>query len=82
MKKLIVTLLAAITVTAQAQTINGAGATFPAPLYAKWADVYNKETGIRLNYQSIGSGAGIKQIENKTNQTIVTSIKMAKSISI
>ena len=66
MKKLIVTLLAAITVTAQAQTINGAGATFPAPLYAKWADVYNKETGIRLNYQSICSGAGIKQIENKT----------------
>lgn len=62
------TLLAAIGIvaTAQAQTINGAGATFPAPLYAKWADAYNKETGIKLNYQSIGSGAGIKQIENKT----------------
>ena len=62
------TLLAAIgiVITAQAQTINGAGATFPAPLYAKWADAYNKETGIKLNYQSIGSGAGIKQIENKT----------------
>lgn len=68
MKKIIVTLLAAIGIvaTAQAQTINGAGATFPAPLYAKWADAYNKETGIKLNYQSIGSGAGIKQIENKT----------------
>jgi len=49
-----------------AQTINGAGATFPAPLYSKWAEAYNKETGIRLNYQSIGSGAGIRQIEAKT----------------
>ena len=63
------TLLATIgiIVTAQAQTtINGAGATFPAPLYSKWADVYNKETGIRLNYQSVGSGAGIRQIKAKT----------------
>lgn len=59
-------LLAAVTFTAHAQTINGAGATFPAPLYAKWADAYNKETGIRLNYQSVGSGAGIRQIEGKT----------------
>ena len=66
MNKIFAILLAAVTFTAHAQTINGAGATFPAPLYAKWADVYNKETGIRLNYQSIGSGAGIKQIENKT----------------
>lgn len=69
MKKIIVTLLAAVglAVTAQAQTtINGAGATFPAPLYAKWAEAYNKETGIRLNYQSIGSGGGIRQIEAKT----------------
>jgi phosphate transport system substrate-binding protein len=66
MNKLLATLLAAVTFTAHAQTINGAGATFPAPLYAKWAEAYNKETSIRLNYQSIGSGAGIKQIENKT----------------
>lgn len=69
MKKLLVTLLAAfgIAVTAQAQnTVNGAGATFPAPLYAKWAEAYNRETGIRINYQSVGSGAGIRQIENKT----------------
>ncbi len=58
--------LAAVSFTAHAQTINGAGATFPAPLYAKWADAYNKETGIRLNYQSVGSGAGIRQIEAKT----------------
>lgn len=66
MKKLFAILLASITLVTHAQIINGAGATFPAPLYAKWADAYNKETGIKLNYQSIGSGAGIKQIENKT----------------
>ena len=68
MNRLFVTLLAAIgfVATSQAQTINGAGATFPAPLYSKWAEAYNKETGIRLNYQSIGSGAGIRQIESKT----------------
>lgn len=60
------TLLAVFAVSAQAQTINGAGATFPAPLYSKWADAYFKETKIKLNYQSIGSGAGIKQIESKT----------------
>jgi len=66
LKKLFVTLLAALSVTAQAQTVNGAGATFPAPLYAKWADAYNKESGIRINYQSVGSGAGIRQIEGKT----------------
>lgn len=66
MNKIIAMLLAAVTFTAHAQTINGAGATFPAPLYAKWADAYNKETGIRLNYQSVGSGAGIRQIEGKT----------------
>ena len=59
-------LLAAVTFTAHAQTINGAGATFPAPLYAKWADAYNKETSVKLNYQSVGSGAGIRQIEAKT----------------
>jgi phosphate transport system substrate-binding protein len=46
--------------------ISGAGATFPYPLYAKWADAYKKETGVGLNYQSIGSGGGIKQIQNKT----------------
>ena len=46
--------------------INGAGATFPYPIYAKWAHSYNKETGVRLNYQSIGSGGGIKQIKAKT----------------
>jgi phosphate transport system substrate-binding protein len=46
--------------------VTGAGATFPAPLYAKWADSYNKVSGARINYQSVGSGAGIKQIKSKT----------------
>jgi len=49
-----------------AQDVTGAGASFPAPLYAKWADAYNKATGVRVNYQSVGSGAGIKQIKAKT----------------
>jgi phosphate transport system substrate-binding protein len=56
----------AIATGAQAADISGAGATFPYPLYAKWADAYKKETGIGLNYQSIGSGGGIKQIQQKT----------------
>ena len=51
---------------ALAQDMTGAGATFPAPLYAKWADAYNKATGARINYQSVGSGAGINQIKAKT----------------
>ena len=46
--------------------ISGAGATFPAPLYAKWAQVYQQQSGVSLNYQAIGSGGGIKQIEAKT----------------
>jgi phosphate transport system substrate-binding protein len=54
------------TLTAPALDISGAGATFPYPIYAKWADVYKKETGSNLNYQSIGSGGGIKQIQAKT----------------
>jgi phosphate transport system substrate-binding protein len=51
---------------AQAATITGAGATFPAPVYAKWAETYKGATGSELNYQAIGSGGGIKQIESKT----------------
>ena len=51
---------------AAAQDVTGAGASFPAPLYSKWASEYNKATGARVNYQSVGSGAGIKQIEAKT----------------
>ncbi|HEY8579956.1 MAG TPA: phosphate ABC transporter substrate-binding protein PstS [Beijerinckiaceae bacterium] len=58
--------LAAGAVSAQAADITGAGATFPYPIYSKWAAAYKKETGTGLNYQSIGSGAGIKQIQAKT----------------
>jgi phosphate transport system substrate-binding protein len=66
MKKLIAMLLTAVAFSATAQEITGAGATFPAPLYSKWASEYNKSTNIKINYQSVGSGAGIKQIEAKT----------------
>src|SRR5580700_1296636 len=52
--------------SASALDISGAGATFPYPIYAKWADAYKKETGNGMNYQSIGSGGGIKQIQSKT----------------
>lgn len=51
---------------ASAGDISGAGATFPFPIYSKWADAYKSQTGIGLNYQSIGSGGGIKQIKAKT----------------
>ena len=51
---------------AGAQEVTGAGASFPAPLYSKWAAEYNKATGVKINYQSVGSGAGIKQIDSKT----------------
>jgi phosphate transport system substrate-binding protein len=57
---------AAAATPAVALDISGAGATFPYPIYAKWADTYKKETGNGLNYQSIGSGGGIKQIKAKT----------------
>jgi phosphate transport system substrate-binding protein len=57
---------AAVSVSAQAADITGAGATFPYPIYSKWADAYKTATGTGLNYQSIGSGAGIKQIQAKT----------------
>jgi phosphate transport system substrate-binding protein len=51
---------------ASAQDVTGAGASFPAPLYSKWASDYNKATGVKINYQSVGSGAGLRQIEAKT----------------
>jgi phosphate transport system substrate-binding protein len=53
-------------VSAFAQEATGAGASFPAPLYSKWASDFNKATGAKINYQSVGSGAGIKQIDAKT----------------
>jgi phosphate transport system substrate-binding protein len=58
--------LAAVSQAALAADITGAGATFPYPLYAKWAEAYKQQTGIGLNYQSIGSGGGIKQIRSRT----------------
>ncbi|HYD04300.1 MAG TPA: phosphate ABC transporter substrate-binding protein PstS [Reyranella sp.] len=66
--KTLLTGAVAVTVSwsASAADISGAGATFPYPIYAKWADSYKKETNVGLNYQSIGSGGGIKQIKAKT----------------
>src|SRR5437868_8125006 len=66
MKAIVAAGLVAASTSAFAADITGAGATFPFPLYSKWADAYKKETGIGLNYQSIGSGGGIKQIQTKT----------------
>jgi phosphate transport system substrate-binding protein len=65
-KQLFAILLTAISISASAQTITGAGATFPYPIYSKWSELYNKETGVALNYQSIGSSGGIRQIDAKT----------------
>src|SRR5690606_2076426 len=56
----------AMVTAAQAADITGAGATFPYPIYAKWAEAYKKATGVGLNYQSIGSSGGIRQIRAKT----------------
>jgi len=67
LKKIFVAVACATAVSAaSAAEVTGAGATFPAPVYAKWADAYQKATGNRINYQSIGSGGGIKQIMAKT----------------
>ena len=66
MFKHLLTLLAAFTVVTAQADIVGAGATFPYPIYAKWAEGYKKATGVSLNYQSIGSSGGIRQINAKT----------------
>ena len=66
MKQLFAFILAIATFSASAQTITGAGATFPYPIYSKWSELYNKETGVALNYQSIGSSGGIRQIDART----------------
>ena len=60
------TVMIAAAGASQAADITGAGATFPAPIYAKWAEAYKAKTAIGLNYQAIGSGGGIKQIKAKT----------------
>ena len=65
MNKLLAMLLTAVAFTANAQQITGAGASFPYPVYAKWAEQYKAETGNIVNYQSIGSSGGIKQIDRK-----------------
>ena len=67
-RQLITIALAALTGAAPAagQTLTGAGATFPNPIYTKWFDAYNKKTGIQINYQSIGSGGGIRQFTEGT----------------
>ena len=66
MKQLFAFILAIATFSASAQTITGAGATFPYPIYSKWSELYNKESGVALNYQSIGSSGGIRQIDART----------------
>jgi len=66
MKKVLIGLFSVIALSANAFTITGAGASFPYPVYAKWAEQYKAETGNTVNYQSIGSSGGIKQIDKKT----------------
>jgi phosphate transport system substrate-binding protein len=65
-RALVLAALTSACLVASAQDVTGAGASFPAPVYAKWADAYNKATGARVNYQSVGSGAGMNQIRAKT----------------
>ena len=55
--------------TASAQSLVGAGATFPYPIYSKWFDAYNRKTGVAINYQSIGSGGGIRQFTQGARST-------------
>jgi len=66
MKKWLAIVLMAVAIQTPAADLTGAGATFPYPIYSKWAEAYKAATGIGLNYQSIGSGGGIKQIKAKT----------------
>ena len=66
MRNLVAAVLLAVTSLASAADLTGAGATFPFPIYSKWAEAYKAQTGIGLNYQSIGSGGGIRQIKAKT----------------
>src|SRR3954453_6357653 len=73
-------LSAAVVGPAAAQDMTGAGATFPAPIYAKWADAYHKATGARVNYQSIGLGAGIQQIRAKTVDFGASDMPLAEDV--
>ncbi len=65
-RALLLAMCAAAAIGANAQDITGAGATFPAPAYAKWAEAFSRETGIKVNYQAIGSSGGIRQIDSRT----------------
>ncbi len=65
-KTLLAGVFISVVAVSASEAINGAGATFPYPLYSKWAYLYQKETGIRVNYQPIGSGGGVRQIRNRT----------------
>ena len=87
MKKLtwlatLIGLLAAVGLAQAAVTINGAGATFPYPIYAQWAHKYNSLTGLQVNYQAIGSGGGIAQIKAGTVDFGASSSSTAKPSAI
>lgn len=77
-KYLLAAVLAASSTVALAADITGAGATFPFPVYSKWSVEYAKETGNRVNYQSVGSGAGVKQIGAKTVQFGASDMPLSK----
>ncbi|MDO9191247.1 MAG: substrate-binding domain-containing protein, partial [Sulfurimicrobium sp.] len=62
-RTLIAAAVLSMSASASAADMTGAGATFPYPIYAKWAEAYKAKTGVSMNYQSIGSGGGIKQIK-------------------
>ncbi len=79
LKKIALAVAIAFTTPAFAIDITGAGATFPYPVYAKWADAYKKESGHTVNYQSVGSGAGIKQIQAKTVTFGATDMPLKKA---
>jgi len=64
--RLVLTAMVALAAPLGAQTLTGAGATFPNPIYTKWFDAYSKQTGVQINYQSIGSGGGIRQFTEGT----------------
>jgi phosphate transport system substrate-binding protein len=79
LKKILIAIGVAFSSPAWAVDITGAGATFPYPVYAKWADAYKKESGHVVNYQSVGSGAGIKQIQSKTVTFGATDMPLKKA---
>jgi len=80
---LAVTALVAIAVAQGALSINGAGATFPYPMYSKWFDEYHKKNSdLQINYQSIGSGGGIKQVTEGTVEVVLRSTREVRDVRI